>query len=122
LQLLQGAIMKSRDVEIGCYYKAKVSGAIVTVKIVGSAAGVYQSSTGAKGGWTAINMETNRHVHIRTAARLRSKVLTDADRSQLVRDRNTWLASALSGAAWCLYGARLNPSKRSARLCVEVAS
>jgi hypothetical protein len=114
--------MKSRDIEIGATYTAKVSARLVEVTIMSE---YHRPDSLARGGvrklWRARNLSSGRVLEI-SAARLRSKVLTDAERAQLVRDRNTWLASALSGAAWCLYGARLNPAKRSARLCVEVAS
>lgn len=104
--------MKKADVKIGETYTAKVSGKLVPVKLVG---------THTYGGWIGINMETNRHVQIKTAARLRSKVLNAAERTQLAKDRVVFLQPALSGAAWCLWGARLNPAKRGARLCLAVS-
>ncbi len=59
--------VKKKDVEVGGKYTALVSGKVVTVRIDG---------VSAFGGWTATNLETRREVRIRTAQRLRSKVVT----------------------------------------------
>lgn len=57
--------MRARDVEIGATYTAKVSKAVVKVKILSAA---------LSGGWTAKNMETGRTIRIRGVQRLREKV------------------------------------------------
>lgn len=54
--------MKKADVEIGKTYIAKVSGKVTKVYIYAEC--IY-------GGWWAVNLETDREVRIRTAARLR---------------------------------------------------
>lgn len=58
--------MKKADVVIGGEYKVKVSGEIVTVRI---------QSTSEYAGWNAVNLKTGRPVRIKTARRLRSRVL-----------------------------------------------
>lgn len=57
--------MKQKEIHIGCKYAAKVSGRIVTVKIIEES--IY-------GGWDAINIETGRSVRIKSAQRLRYEV------------------------------------------------
>lgn len=57
--------MTKEEVRIGVVYNAKVSDKIVPVRI--------DAERPFYGGWTATNLETNREVIIRTAARLRSK-------------------------------------------------
>jgi hypothetical protein len=57
--------VKKKEVEIGGLYTAKVSGKIATVRLVRES---------PYGGWDAINIDTNREVRIKTAARLRRAV------------------------------------------------
>ena len=61
--------MKMAEVEIGSVYLVKVSGRLQPVK-------VCQSHKGYKDKvyWTGYNLNTNRHIHIRSAAKLRKKV------------------------------------------------
>ena len=59
--------MKKVDVKIGGRYRAKVSGELVTVRILREA---------PLGGWYARNEKTGRMVRIKTAARLRGSVET----------------------------------------------
>jgi hypothetical protein len=54
--------MKKNEVEIGGVYVAKISGRLTHVRI--TAASQY-------GGWIAVNVNSNREVRIRTAAKLR---------------------------------------------------
>ena len=54
--------MRKQDIEIGRSYLAKVSGKLVSVKIL--RASVY-------GGWDARNLTTGREIRIKTAGRLR---------------------------------------------------
>jgi hypothetical protein len=60
--------MKKADVVIGNYYRAKVSGDVVRVRILRE---VYY------GGWEAINLSTRRVIRIKTAARLRPDLRLD---------------------------------------------
>ena len=57
--------MKKNEINIGGVYAAKVSGKVVPVKITGES---------PYGGWQAVNMQTQRAVRIRSAARLRRPV------------------------------------------------
>lgn len=57
--------MRKADVKIGGIYIAKVSNKLTRVRIV------IESQYG---GWDAMNIETNRAVRIKTAARLRRDV------------------------------------------------
>lgn len=57
-------VMKKKDVQIGQTYWAKVSGRVVRVRLL---------SPSPYKGWDAINLETSRQVHIKTAARLRGE-------------------------------------------------
>lgn len=72
--------MKKQDVQISGVYFAKVSAVITTVKIL------RESSYG---GWDAVNVETKRQVHIKTAGRLRGRAdLTRVERvKQILHDR-----------------------------------
>lgn len=56
--------MKKREIELGGHYVAKVSGRIVTVKVVRES---------PYGGWDAVNTVTGRAVRIKTAGRLHSR-------------------------------------------------
>jgi hypothetical protein len=56
--------MKKAQIKIGRTYYAKVSNAVVPVRI---------DSVSKFGGWNATNEKTGRQVHIKTAARLRSE-------------------------------------------------
>lgn len=58
--------MRKKDVVIGHIYTAKVSGAVVRVRIVGES---------SLGGWDAVNQATGRKIRIKSAQRLRSHVL-----------------------------------------------
>ncbi len=53
--------MTAADVKIGRYYAAKVSGKMTIVKI---------EAGSSRGGWTGKNIFTNRHIWIKSAARL----------------------------------------------------
>ena len=55
--------MRSSDVIIGNCYTAKVSGNVVTVRIV---------ATHSLGGWLATNTATGRSIRIKSARRLRA--------------------------------------------------
>ena len=57
--------MRQKDVVIGRYYLAKVSGKMVIVRI---------ERESPYGGWDARNTKTLRMVRIKTAGRLRSEV------------------------------------------------
>lgn len=67
--------MKSADIEIGGCYVAKVSNALTIVRITGLSP--YGKGWGK--GWEAINTATNRAVRIRSAARLRRRVLSTVE-------------------------------------------
>lgn len=75
--------MKRQDVQVGGLYMTKVSGKLVTVEIKEDR-GMYASfkpyAYGSKYvnkhcGWTAVNTQTGRTIHIRSAARLRVPVI-----------------------------------------------
>lgn len=57
--------MKKEQIKIGNIYRAKVTDKIAEVRI---------DKAHDKGGWHATNLTTNRKVHIKSAARLRSEV------------------------------------------------
>ena len=57
--------MIKKDVEIGGYYVAKVSGNKVPIRI---------DSESPYGGWLATNLKTGREVRVRTAGRLRFRL------------------------------------------------
>ena len=57
--------MTKSEVEIGGEYKAKVSGIVTTIRIVG---------VSPYGGWDAVGCHTGCKVRVKTAARLRVKV------------------------------------------------
>ena len=59
--------MTKSQVQIGGIYRVRVSGALTTVKIIGSS---------PFGGWNAVNTDTGRAVRIKSAQRLRSAVQT----------------------------------------------
>lgn len=54
--------MLKRDVEIGKIYIARISGRLARVKLTGLC---------NYGGWYALNLETNREIRIKSAAKLR---------------------------------------------------
>lgn len=58
--------MKKAEVRTGGRYTAKVSGRVVTVRIVGEA--LYGN------GWDAVNETTGKNVRIKSAQRLREEV------------------------------------------------
>lgn len=58
--------MKKSEVKIGSVYNVKVSGTVQPVRLSRE----YQH-----GGWIGINLNTNREVRIRTAAKLRFEIL-----------------------------------------------
>jgi hypothetical protein len=61
--------MKKDQVRIGNLYSAKVSGGVVPVRIT------HEVWVGDQHrGWTGVNTETNRRVHIKSAQRLRAQV------------------------------------------------
>jgi len=60
--------MKKNEIEIGGQYTCKVTDKIVIVKITGE---------NLHGGWDAINLKTNKKVHIKSAQRLRSAKFVD---------------------------------------------
>lgn len=55
--------VKKADVKVGGVYTAKVSGRIVSVRL---------QSESPYGGWNAINLQTQRGIRIKSAARLRA--------------------------------------------------
>ena len=57
--------MRKAEVKVGGTYLAKVSGAVVPVRI---------QSTHPRNGWVGVNTVTRREVRIKTAARLRREV------------------------------------------------
>lgn len=57
--------MKKKDVIIGAYYAAKISGNVVPIRI---------DRESRFGGWDATNIKTNRSVRIKTAGKLRFPV------------------------------------------------
>ncbi len=57
--------MKKLEVRLGGVYEAKVSGKLARVRI---------DHVSVHGGWSATNLDTNRHIAIRTAGRLRKPV------------------------------------------------
>lgn len=57
--------MRKADVKVGGFYIAKVSGKLTRVKLL---------TESPYGGWDAVNIETNRAIRIKTAARLRRDV------------------------------------------------
>ena len=57
--------MKKHEVTVGGVYAAKVSGKVVPVRI---------TAESPYGGWQAVNLQTERAVRIRSAARLRRPV------------------------------------------------
>lgn len=59
--------MKQSEVKVGEVYQVKVTGKLARVRIDGE----HQD-----GGWTGTNLETNRPVRIKTAAKLRRRVST----------------------------------------------
>lgn len=73
--------MRKKDVRIGKHYLAKVSGKVAVVHLLGEH---------TLGGWRAVNIKTNRQVHIRTARRLRCEVVSVL---------GTWLRQDKSGLA-----------------------
>lgn len=78
--------MKKADVKIGSTYIVKVSGKLVKVRITGDLGTYIIGWSSPRGmttfkrpverhrGWAGVNLATNRDVHIRTAAKLRSEV------------------------------------------------
>ena len=60
--------MKKSEIKIGGKYHCKVNGILCTVRV---------DSISRHGGWNGTNMNTNRPVRIRTAARLRAPVDID---------------------------------------------
>ena len=59
--------MLKREVEVGKTYIAKVSGKLVTIKLI---------SVSQYGGWNAINESSKREIRIKSAARLRKEVIS----------------------------------------------
>jgi hypothetical protein len=58
--------MRKNEVKIGSVYTVKVSGKLAPVRITAQNALI---------GWEGINQNTNRHVRIRSGARLRGEVI-----------------------------------------------
>ena len=65
--------MKKDNVRVGGTYLAKVSGAVVPVRI---------QSAHPRSGWIGVNTVTHREVRIKTSARLRREVRPDANRKE----------------------------------------
>jgi len=57
--------VKKNEVKLGGIYIAKVSGKLARVRIMLE---LYA------GGWSAVNIETGRWIHVKSAARLRGEV------------------------------------------------
>ncbi len=70
-------MVKRQDVTIGSTWFATVSGRRVKVRITEDRGIQYGDFRKARrhGGWTAINLTTNKGIHIKTAARLRRIVM-----------------------------------------------
>jgi hypothetical protein len=68
--------MRKHEVRLGGIYVAKVSGRLTRVRI---------ERESRHGGWEAVNLATNRPLHIRSAARLRWEVLPVAQPSPEVK-------------------------------------
>jgi hypothetical protein len=66
--------MKGKDVKIGAIYAVKVSGRLCRVRV---------NAVSPYGGWEARNLDTNRPVRIRSAARLRYE-LSDSENTKAV--------------------------------------
>ena len=66
--------MKLNDVQVGARYTAKVSGRIVTVRVVEIVAVEATRWSNAKTRIEAVNEATGRRVSIRSPQRLRSRV------------------------------------------------
>ena len=62
--------MKSKDVQIGKTYIAKVSGKLSRVRIISEVIAPWT-------GWSGKNLDTGREINIRSAARLRRECLPD---------------------------------------------
>jgi len=54
--------MKKSEIKVGKHYAAKVSGKMATVRI---------DAENPRGGWDAMNLRTNKKVHIKSSQRLR---------------------------------------------------
>ena len=77
--------MKKSDVKIGSTYIVKVSGKLAKVRITADLGSytrwssprdmaMFKRPVERHRGWRGVNLATNREVHIRTAAKLRSEV------------------------------------------------
>ena len=85
--------MRSNEVEIGKVYAVKVSGKLAPVMIL-------FASPALKAGYAGFNLETKRHIRIRTAARLRWKLARDDMQVQSARVRSErWLEQGREQAA-----------------------
>lgn len=68
------------EVEVGGLYRAKVSGRIAVVRIERDrgehvrTVGRFSAVQRRHAGWDAVNVQTGRTVHIRSAARLRERI------------------------------------------------
>jgi hypothetical protein len=71
--------MKSKDIQVGGRYVAKVSGRLAVVQIVGES---------VHGGWLARNVETDRPVRIRSPQRLRRPADITTVYTRTVRTRH----------------------------------
>lgn len=60
--------MLKKDVKVGKTYEVRLYGNFVKVKLV---------SESRLGGWLAINLNTNRNIRIKSAAKLRREVTSD---------------------------------------------
>jgi hypothetical protein len=58
--------MLKKDVEVGGSYVAKISGRLTVVKLSGES---------RFGGWDAVNLRTNKAVRIKSAQKLRRRVM-----------------------------------------------
>ncbi len=84
--------MKTKDVEIGRIYVVKVSGALAQVRL---------DTVHPHGGWFGTNTKTGRQIRILTAAKLRSVVLTAAEKEQRqseARQAAPFVEAALRGS------------------------
>jgi len=66
--------LKLSDVQVGCRYTAKVSGHVVTVRVVEIIAVSATRWSNAKTRIEAVNEATGRRITIRSPQRLRSRV------------------------------------------------
>lgn len=83
--------MKRAEVEIGRVYRAKVSGRLVEVRIVGLC---------YLGGWYAENLHTGRGFRIKTAARLRGIIPKGITTARKLLDQEEADSDRMAAETW----------------------